>query len=255
MLREQLNWWREIGRFGNVFDGRRWTQAVLWVAPVAFPLAAIQVVRLGVHCIRRNWPSPVEWVLALWFLGSLAALFAIAHARGRFSLVLLPPAFALAGLEIDAWQRGLKARSRAATMMAVFIFFAITHLGWHVKWARNLTHELRDGTEQMAQLLGPNDVVVGRWAPVLSFGTDAESFYVKHHFNTDRKGLAALGVTHLLGGPTEATWGIVERKFPGVLQNARQVGVVKWRGSDLPLFELDFPLGSRGEDPDGGGSH
>jgi hypothetical protein len=244
MLRDPVDWWHELERFRNVFDRGRWKQAVLWVAPVAFPLAVLQLMRIGVRCLRRNRPSPLEWILALWFLGSLVALFAIAHARGRFSTVLLPPAFAMAGLEIDAWLRNATAIWRKAALLAVFSFFAATHLGWHSRWARQLHYELHEGTERMADLVGPDDVVVGRWAPVLTFGTRAESFYVKHNFNTDRASLSALGVTHLLGEREGLTGRILSRRFPDSLYNAKQIAMVELLGRRLPLFELTPPLGS-----------
>jgi len=249
MLRGSVDWWHELERFRDVFDTSRWKQAVLWVAPVAFPLAVLQLLRITLRCMRRDWPSPLEWILALWFLGSLGALFAIAHARGRFSLVLLPPAFAMAGLEIDAWLRTSTGVWRKAALLAVLSFFAASHLGWHARWARQLRFEIHEGTERLADLLGPDDVVVGRWAPVLSFGTPAESFYVKHHFNTDQASLAALGVTHLLGKRNGFTGRILSRRFPDSVRDAKEVGSVDIRGRRLPLFELAPALGSAQKGP------
>lgn len=236
--------WQLLARTGSrLLDWKHWKQGVLLIIPVCLPFVLLHLVRSGASFMKRRPVSRLSWLTTLWFLLGLAALFAVEHARGRFSLILLPPAFIALGLELDnlmkklTWPHGKKIAVAAIVAAASF-----THLRWSSDWALHPRFELRDTNHELSALLGPKDAVLGVRAPLLAFDSPADVFYVKRHFNDSADSLARLGATHLLLSKRELATRIIKRSFPSAVRENPPRRSVRFHGTQYELFELQEPL-------------
>jgi 4-amino-4-deoxy-L-arabinose transferase-like glycosyltransferase len=236
--------WGLLARAGSrLLDWQHWKQGVLLVIPVCLPFALVHTARNGARLFKRRPVSRLSLLTSVWFLLGLAALFTVEHARGRFSLILLPPAFIAFGLELDFWSKKLTLRyGRPLAIAAIVAAASFTHVRWSSDWLLHPRSELRDTNHELAALLGPKDAVLGVRAPLLAFDSSADVFFVKRHFNDSADSLALLGATHLLLSKQELATRVIKRRFPSALRGNPPLGSVKFEGKQYQLFELREPL-------------
>lgn len=235
--------WDLVGStVSRLFDPGRWTQAVLLVVPVCFPLAVAHVARTGALLARRRQVPAISWITVLWFLSGLAAMFAIAHARGRFSHILLPPALLLFALELDLWMKKWKSpRVSAALAVGVAAAVVATHGRWSYDWLVDPRDRVHRANVELDAYLEEDDVVAGFRAPLLAFDSDADILYVKRWFNDDPEHLLRSGVTHLLVSGGEPAARITRKHFPDAYAGRHKVATVSARGRRYTLYELADP--------------
>ncbi len=228
---------------GRLLNFEHWKQGVLLVIPICFPFALAHTARSALALVRRQPVSALSLLSITWFLLGLAALFSIEHARGRFSHILLPPAFLLFGLELDFWLSRWN-RTWVTTLASVGIVAAVlsTHARWSFDWLVHPEHQVRDANRTLSGFLDQDDVVVGFRAPLLAFDSAADVFYVKRHFNDAPERLSKFGATHLLLSRKEVTTRIVARDFPKSFASKKELAVVELFRRPHALYELRDPL-------------
>lgn len=216
----------------------RWRDGYLPLVPVALALALFGAVAKR---IRRDRVTDLEWVGLLWFLSALAVLQATPHVRIRFSLILILPAALLGALGFRQLQE--VTRRRTLLVAGVLLALALVHGTWQVAWLSTRSYDLQAVTETLSEELDEDDVVIGAFAAPLALGTRADHFYVKPPFNVRERGLAALGVTHVLLGSDDFTGRTLGRRFPRWRRHAEPGVAVELYGRRYRLYELTRPLG------------
>jgi hypothetical protein len=232
-------WGVASATLNRLFNAKHWEQGVLLVIPVCFPFAVVHLSRNGLALLRRQNVSSLSLLTMTWFVLALGALFAVEHARGRFSHILLPPAFLLFGLELEFWLA--KWDRPLATGLAAIVLIAagaMTHVRWSSEWLMSPAYELRDANRTLSAILGPDDVVVGFRAPLLAFDSEADLFYVKRNFNDSADRLSEFGATHLLVSERDFAAKLVAKEFPLAFTNKTELGTVRFRKVPYVLYEL-----------------
>jgi hypothetical protein len=232
------------------FDTDRLKILTLFVFPGAFLFVLIALI----FAIRRTWAerrlAPWDGVLFTWLITALGAVMVTEQLERRFFLIALPPLALIAASALHDLYEFLRTRGRlvALSYVATALVVAsilLTHGKWYLKWYREPTYVTRDTNAWVRQQIGDRPaVVVGFWAGPFVFDTPYAFYYVKEYFNTDRRALKQLGVTHVLyREPPGKTEGILNRRFPNWKQKARSLGSRRvWGKYRATLYELTTPL-------------
>jgi 4-amino-4-deoxy-L-arabinose transferase-like glycosyltransferase len=242
---------RLMGMAERFFDTDRLKILTLFVFPGAFLFVLIALI----FAIRRTWVqrrlTPWDGVLFTWFITALGAVMVTEQLERRFFLIVLPPlALITASALHDLYEllrtRGwLVALSHVATALVIACIL-LTHGRWYLKWYQHPTYVTRDTNAWVREQIGNRPAsVVGFWAGPFVFDTPFAYYYVKEFFNTDRRALKQLGITHVLyREPRGKTEGILDRRFPNWKQKARSLGSRRvWGKYRVVLYELTEPLG------------
>jgi hypothetical protein len=242
---------RLMGMVDRFFDTDRLKILTLFVFPGAFLFVLIALI----FAIRRTWAerrlTPWDGVLFTWFITALGAVMITEQLERRFFLIVLPPlalitASGLHDLYEFLRKRGrLVALSHVATALVVGIIL-FTHGRWYLKWYQHPTYVTRDTNAWVRERIGNRPAsVVGFWSGPFVFDTPYAYYYVKEFFNTDRRALKKLGITHVLyREPRGKTEGVLNQRFPNWKKKARSLGSRRvWGKYRVVLYELTGPLG------------
>jgi hypothetical protein len=242
---------RPMAMAQRFLDTERLKVLTLYVFPGAFLFVLIALV----FAIRRTRAerrlTPWDGVLFTWLLSALGAVMITEQQERRFFLIVLPPlalitASALHDLfEYLRTHGRLVALSYVATALVVAGIF-VTHGKTYLKWYQDPTYVTRDTNDWVQERIGNRQaVVVGFWAGPFVFDTPYVYYYVKEYFNTERRAIKQLGVTHILyREPRGKTEGILDKRFPNWRKNARSLGSRRvWGKHRVVLYELTEPLG------------
>jgi 4-amino-4-deoxy-L-arabinose transferase-like glycosyltransferase len=220
-----------------------------------FPGAFLFVLVALILAIRRTWAerrlTPWDGVLFTWLITALGAVMVTEQLERRFFLIVLPPLALIAASALHDLYELLRARGQAvalsyAATALVVASLALTHGKSYLKWYRAPTYVTRDTNAWVREQIGNRPAaVVGFWAGPFVFDTPFAYYYVKEYFNTDRRALKQLGITHVLyrqpRGQTEA---VLDRRFPDWKKKARSLGSRRvWGRNRVTLYELTEPLG------------
>jgi hypothetical protein len=195
--------------------------------------------------------TPWDGVLFTWFFSALGAVMVTEQLERRFFLIVLPPLALLTASALHDLYELVRTRGKvvllsyAATALVV-AGILLTHGKWYLKWYRDPTYVTRDTNAWVREKIGERKaVVVGFWAGPFVFDTPFVYYYVKEYFNTERRAIKRLGVTHVLyREPRGKTEGILDRRFPNWKKNARQLGTRRvWGKHRVVLYELTEPWG------------
>jgi 4-amino-4-deoxy-L-arabinose transferase-like glycosyltransferase len=235
----------------RVFDIDRLKVLTLFVFPGAFLFVLVWLI----FAIRRTRAeralTPWDGVLFTWLITAFGAALVTNQLERRFFLIVLPPLALMAASGLHDLYEFLRTRGRlvalshAATALVV-AGILLTHGRWYLKWYRDPTYVTRDTNAWIEERIGNRPaVVVGFWAGPFVFDTPFTYYYVKEYFNTDRRALKQLGITHVLyREPRGKTETILDRRFPNWRRNARSLGSHEaWGKYRVVLYELTQPLG------------
>jgi 4-amino-4-deoxy-L-arabinose transferase-like glycosyltransferase len=223
----------------------------LYVFPGAFLFVLIALVFAIFRARRERRPTPWDAVLFAWLLSALGAVMVTEQLERRFFLIVLPPLALIAASALHDLYELLRTRgqavllSYAATALVVGSIL-LTHGKWYLKWYREPTYVTRDTNAWVRQKIGERPaVLVGFWAGPFVFDTPFVYYYVKEYFNTERRAIKQLGITHVLyREPRGMTESVLDRRFPNWKKRARLLGTRRvWGRNRLVLYELTEPLG------------
>jgi len=224
-------------------DLQRWKNIVLYIAPLA-PLALIQLGRSAISALRRRPFDPLDLIAGGWLLCALVALQLTGHERPRFSIILLPPAALLIASFLASLTR-LQVRPllRFAPLILAGLVVVGTDLRWLWQWASAPRYEIHEAARTIREALDEEAVVVGSWASPLGFDSTADLFYVKPPFNSSKKAISELGVTHLLlRSRGDSVGSRVARFFPKSYETKVKLARVRIQRDHYVLYRLEEPL-------------
>lgn len=232
-------------------DAERLKILTLFVFPGAFLFVLIALI----FTIRRTWAerrlTPWDGVLFTWLLTALGAVMVTQQLERRFFLIVLPPLALIAASGLHDLYELLRTRGRLVALSHVATALVVasillTHGKWYLKWYQRPTYVTRDTNAWVRERIGNRPAsVVGFWAGPFVFDTPFAYYYVKEYFNTDRRALKQLGVTHVLyREPRGKTEGVLNQRFPNWKKKARSLGSRRvWGKYRVVLYELTEPLG------------
>ena len=242
---------RPMAMAERFFDTERLKILTVYVFPGAFLFVLIALL----FAIRRTWAerrlTPWDGVLFTWLVTALGAVMVTEQLERRFFLIVLPPLALIAASALHDLYELLRTRGRLValsyvTTALVVLSLFLTHGKSYLKWYRAPTYVTRDTNAWVREQIGNRPAsVVGFWAGPFVFDTPYAYYYVKEYFNTDRRALKQLGVTHVLyREPRGKTEGILDRRFPNWKKKARLLGSRRvWGRYRVALYELTEPLG------------
>jgi hypothetical protein len=223
----------------------------LYVFPGAFLFVLITLVFVVLRTRDQRRLTPWDGVLFVWLFSALGAVMVTEQLERRFFLIVLPPLALITASALHDLYEVLRMRGRvvvlsyAATALVVASIL-LTHGKWYLKWYREPTYATRDTNAWVREKIGNRPaVVVGFWAGPFVFDTPFVYYYVKEYFNTERRALKQLGITHVLyREPRGMTESVLDRRFPGWKKKARTLGTRRvWGKHRVVLYELTEPLG------------
>jgi hypothetical protein len=226
----------------RLYDEERYANFLASV-PISGPLALATVGGYALHAWRRKrFPSYAELVLLSWFACSFAAMVVVARSTLRVGTVVVPPAALVAGLGLArAYEWSLPRWPRCAGAVRVLPTVALlAYCAWgQFALLGSPQYTIRDAADIIEARIGAREAtIVGLASPGVVLGTPYRNFYVRRHFNTTRRQLTALGITHCLfldqGDRSRRRIGT---RFPELLGQLRAVASFPVRDEAVTLFE------------------
>lgn len=242
---------RKVELFQRFLDTERLKILTVYVFPGAFLFVLVALVFAILRTRAERRVTPWDGVLFTWFFSALGAVMVTEQLERRFFLIVLPPLALITASALHDLYALVRARGKvvvlsyAATALVVASIF-LTHGKFYLKWYRDPTYVTRDTNAWVREKIGERKaVVVGFWAGPFVFDTPFVYYYVKEYFNTERRAIKRLGVTHVLyREPRGKTEGILDKRFPNWKKNARQLGTRRvWGKHRVVLYELTEPWG------------
>lgn len=226
------------------WDPRRYRQ-MLASMPLTAPLALCTALGIAIVSGLRRKIELAHVVVALWFLGALAAVLSLAQSGFRYWCLVVPPAALTAAIGVHAAIDWLAARVRirhvapalAALVTAGQLAFHATTFNRYIARPR---YSLREAARAVEREVGDRPaVIVGIRAPLIVLGTPYVNYYVRSGFNTERAALQELGVTHLLVvNAGDVANAIMRKAFPGLLNDIEPLFDRTFQGSRLKLYDV-----------------
>jgi 4-amino-4-deoxy-L-arabinose transferase-like glycosyltransferase len=234
--------------FGRVFERLlepyRYHTALFPLFPVALVLCVPALVRL-VRSLSRREALGWDALCALWLASGFASLQLTDSTYVRFYLVLFPPVALLGarGLDVALEWLGPRRALRIVVVVMTLGAFAFINVRQYADWWQKRTYQVRDTNRKVRRLIRhQRAVVIGMWAPWLTFDSRHEFYTVRSYFNVTRPALAKLGVTHLLLRRNDLSGSIFRRHFPHSFDRKRKLAQFRVHRESLTLFELREPL-------------
>lgn len=256
----------------RLFDTDQWYDGFVSLMPLVAGLALLQVVRLvldlvtrgGARVLRRPVPAPLDdgWTLvATAWLFTAASSFLTAQTELRFRILLFLPAAVLAAAVVADAEKAARTllvryRPRVAFIapaigVGALVLALRADAGYYRDWVANRTYVVQKGNALVRKQIGRRKaVVLGSMAPWFAFETRYDFFYVRSEFNSKRKSLQQLGVTHviLLGSRrsklrprADFSKGILNRAFPGMMKKLQAKGSFDFRDRKITLYAVKKP--------------
>jgi 4-amino-4-deoxy-L-arabinose transferase-like glycosyltransferase len=228
-------------------DGARWYEGVFLLMPAALALAVIGCVRIGRRAFESRAIDASDLLVTLWFASALGSLLLTPLEDVRFCLLLFPPAALLAAEGVAAAAEAVQQLPVRAVVVASLLgaMTAADVVAWAF-WAKEPQYVIRDTADAISEKIGrQRAVIVGAWAPPVLLGTRYRNYYVKHgNFNTSKKTVKKLGITHILKiGHEDWTWDYVERAVPDVGKRVKLLARYRlWGGMPAKLLAVTTPL-------------
>lgn len=224
---------------GRLFDLDRLGPGFAQLFPVALPLALLRLVVTVVQVVRRHVEA-YDAVLVLWLMSAFALLQLTPLVLVRFTIIVVPPLVLLAAGGVALIMDRLRSRRWAqwAVGGAIVLALAATHGRWQSQWLGNRTTQIRANNEAMAKAVqGQRATIVGHYGAAMTFGTTADYFYVKKHFNLSKETLSVLPFTHVFSrlGKRDS----VRRRVPWRFVGAKEVARAQFRERNWALLRLD----------------
>ncbi len=255
-------------------DLKVWGSSVLAILPIAAPLAVLQMLRVPIGWIRRrDLDGGLTLLVAPWLI-SATFNFAATQTELRFRLGTIAPATLLAGLFIiDAylgaraivwkhWPRIGRAWAWGSAALASFIVCA-SFLAYDVAryiradekgidskeipgafetiWFER-KYDIAKANRLMKSVIGdrPDAVVVGSWAGPVVFETPYLYYYVRSEFNSSRRALANLHLTHVLltSAGNDFSGAALRRNFSNLNKLIAQRASFAVRGRPMQVYEV-----------------
>ena len=235
----------------------RWRDGFFLLMPVAAPLIILDCGRIGLGLLRKRRIDPWDALIALWFLSVLGSLQLTPLRSARFLIMLIPPGALLGASGLQTLLRAaeqVKAKGwpqrvpgpKALVLITLVIALITTHGRWFQRWAEGRTYVLAETNRDITSQIGERHaVLVGAWAAPLVFETKYETYYVKARFNSSKRALSSLGITHvLIRSRNDWTYRRIKRNFPDITDREREIqSYPLWRKYSVDLRALDPPLG------------
>jgi hypothetical protein len=230
---------------------------ILWLATL--DLARVSLLGLrSARARRRGQDEParrgllegradaIDWWMLAWAVFALLANLASPHRAIRFQLVMLPPAAWLAAVLIGrawlhAWPSPIWTRAVRAGLVTLALLGSFLTTLRFVDWVRYGSTTAATIGEELTALIGPREaVVIGEFAAQAVFETDYQHFYVRRNqFNDSPEIIRGLGITHLaVASDEDFVEDVMQDQVPELLVGRRKLGVVRFRGRQLVVWEL-----------------
>ncbi len=185
------------------------------------------------------------WMLA-WALLALLANLASPHKAIRFHLLLVPPSAYLGGLLVarvwtQRWSSAFAGRFVRIAVIVLLVGSTSVTLARFVEWMQTGRRTMVTIGPELEALIGDRHaVVVGEFAAQAVMETGYWHFYVRGaQFNSKRKQLDALGITHLIARvEDDHVEGVLSDRVPRLLVGRRELGRVQFREHELIVWEL-----------------
>jgi 4-amino-4-deoxy-L-arabinose transferase-like glycosyltransferase len=225
----------------RLYDWERYAN-VLASVPISGPLALATVGGYALRAWRRKrLPCYEELVLLGWVACAFVAIAVSARSTLRFAAVVVPPAAIVAGLGLaraHAWSAARwPRRASAARVLPAVTLLAYCAYG-QFSLLRSPQYSIRDAAVMIEARIGPREAtIVGIASPGIVLGTPYRNFYVRRHFNSTRRQLAALGITHcLFRDRGDRSSRRIKAGFPELLGQLRTVASFQVRNEAFTLF-------------------
>lgn len=234
-----------IGLFlSNTFSPRHFWLSAWEILPVTLPFALLHILRTARSVLRKTPVSILQLLSCIWFLSALFIIVVSFRVVVRYSVILFPPTFLLAAMELGflAEQLRRKKKMRIAVLCSVLSFFVLIHMHWQSVWLQNMSYELSVSRSKIAKHLRSKDVMIGKRSPMLGFNSKADIFMMKGHFNVNPKVMSQLGITRILAEPEHVGAQRIRTFFPGALKEENILTEVFFHNRNYILYSLDSPL-------------
>jgi hypothetical protein len=231
----------------RLIDGRRWTRHFFPLFPVAASCSIATLVNTA-WTFGRTRQFSWDVLTALWFLMAFASLQVTHRTDLRYYVVLFPPVALLGARGVELLVAAVR-RWRfapALVLLTVLGVFFHHHGSHYLHWWQHRTYNVRNTSRAVQRVVGNGNraVIIGMWAPWLTFDTKYENYFVKGWFNVSKKALANLGVTHVLSIAKDIPGGKVRQHFPDAYRQKKKLKSFRVYGQQVTLYELRHPLGN-----------
>lgn len=237
-----------------------WDEGYFSLMPVLSILALIQIVRFVIGVVRHRRIHDPWLALTIGWLLTAAMPFLMAQSELRFRMHLFAPTALLAAslvMDVSGWiaarvgKSGASVRSKLVVSKGLGPVFAVGalaatlwfDLGWYKSWIDERTYIVHEANQQIVAHIGNKKaVIVGSWAPAFVFNTRYEFFYVRSEFNSSRKALEQLGITHvLLMNRRDYTGTILRRVMPSIMTKLKRRTSLRYDGRIVTLYSVTDP--------------
>lgn len=246
--------------WGRATTWQLWDEGYFSLMPVLSILALIQIARFVIGVVRHRRVYDPWLALTIGWLLTAAIPFMMAQSELRFRMHLFAPTALLAAslvMDLSSWiaQRIAQATNAGPSKLIaarcvgpVFAVSALSaslwfDLGWYKSWIEARTYTVHQANQQIAANIGNRRaVVIGSWAPAFVFNTRYEFFYVRSEFNSNRKALEQLGITHvLLMNRRDYTGTILRRVMPNIMTKLQRRTSLRYDGRSVTLYSVTDP--------------
>jgi hypothetical protein len=180
-----------------------WAQGFYALFPVAGGLATLGFFRVVYRAARRRGGDEWDRLIAGWLAASFGVPLLTPLTGVHYRLILFPPV-ALMGASFLAFALDhprMRGRPRLGRLISGVLLASevITHGIWYADWAIHRTYSISAAGDLLRRTVGDEgNVFCGMWSGPMVFDTKNKYYYIKIIFNTDAKGIAQLGLTHIL---------------------------------------------------------
>ncbi len=249
----------DVGRFPllKALDRLRtfetWDEGFFSLFPIAGTLAILGLARILYLAIRRKRRDAWELLVAGWAVSAFGVLLLTPFLWVHYRLILFPPVALLAASFVNAGFRhkwtARKPWVKASLGLAILGLDLPQHLSWYYDWVSVRSYAVIETRDAIVEHIGDKPAVFGgMWAGPLIFDTNYKYYYIKTIFNTDRKVLGELGLTHMIeldrfDLASQRLW----RVYPQAMRDRELIFAFDMRQHGVAFYSFAEPPGNEPE--------